>query len=300
MKIMSYFADVYLLARMFKNFDMSDMEKKTYKNSTDQPIHANNIIIYCGNMHAIKYREFLSSIGFNDIDHAGNLTEDIKKQIPNTPKNCLDMRNIKQPLFSYSSEEKELKKSVKPVKIAVSPKSPPHNTPLPKSAPPFKTPPPPPFKLLPPPPFKTPLHLPLPPEIDEVPKEPCPAIHATPQPPLCWDNKTRLQYHPDKNTGCPKTAGELFTRYGNLNMPTKLKECEEQRKQRERKQREREQRERGQREKEQREKEEQQRKRKEQREKLKEQREKLEKEEQERVIREKEKIQTLFESTPTY
>ena len=156
------------------------------------------------------------------------------------------------------------------------------------------------FKLLPPPPFKSPVHLPLLPEIDEVPKEPCPAIHATPQPPLCWDIKTRLQYHPDKNLGCPKTAGELFARYGNLNMPTKLKECEEQREKRERKQREREKREREQREKEQLEKEEQQRKRKEQREKLKEQREKLEKEEQERVKREREKLQTLFESTPTY
>ena len=285
LKIMSYFADVYLLARMFKNFDMSEMEKKAYKGSTDQPIHANNIIIYCGNLHAIKYREFLSSIGFNDIDHVGNLTEVISNQIPNTPKNCLDMRNIKQPLFSYSSEEKELiKTTLKPAKIAVSPNPPP----LPQ------------FKLLPPPPFKSPVHLPLLPEIDEVPKEPCPAIHATPQPPLCWDIKTRLQYHPDKNLGCPKTAGELFARYGNLNMPTKLKECEEQREKRERKQREREKRERGQREKEQLEKEEQQRKRKEQREKLKEQREKLEKEEQERVKREREKLQTLFESTPTY
>jgi hypothetical protein len=109
MLIMSYFADVYLLARMFKNFDMSDMEKKAYKGSTDQPIHANNIIIYCGNLHAIKYREFLSSIGFNDIDHTGNLMETILNQIPNTntPKNCLDMRKIKQPFFSYSSEERK-------------------------------------------------------------------------------------------------------------------------------------------------------------------------------------------------
>jgi len=108
-RVISYFADVYLLARMFKNFDMAEMEEKAYKGSTDQPIHANNIIIYCGNMHAIKYREFLSSIGFNDIDHVGNLTEDITNPIPNTPKNCLDMRKIKQPFFSYSSEEKKSK-----------------------------------------------------------------------------------------------------------------------------------------------------------------------------------------------
>ena len=221
-KIMSCFADVYLLARIFKNFDMSEMEKKAYKGSTDQPIHANNIIIYCGNLHAIKYREFLSSIGFNDIDHVGNLTEDILNQIPNTPKNCLDMRKIKQPLFSYSSEEL-IKKSLKPVNIAVSPKSPP----------PLQ------FKLPPPPPFKTPLRLSLPQKIeDEVPEEPCPAIHATPQPPLCWDKRTRLQYHPDKNTGCPKTATELFTRYGNLKIPTNLKECEEKQLERERREKE--------------------------------------------------------------
>ena len=97
---MTYFADVYLLARMFKDFDMSEMEKKAYKGATDQPIRANNIIIYCGDNHAKNYRNFLENIGFNRIDHSGDLTEDIIKPIPNTPKNCLDMRNIKQPLFS--------------------------------------------------------------------------------------------------------------------------------------------------------------------------------------------------------
>ena len=99
---MSYFADVYLLARMFKDFDMSEMEKKAYKGATDQPIRANNIIIYCGNLHAISYRDFLESIGFNQIDHSGNLKERKGNPIPNTPKNCLDMRNIQQPLFSYN------------------------------------------------------------------------------------------------------------------------------------------------------------------------------------------------------
>jgi len=98
---MTFFADVYLLGRMFKNFDMSEIEKKAYKGATDQPIRANNIIIYCGDNHANNYREFLLSIGFNKIDHSGNLSEDITKPIPNTPKNCLDMRKIKQPFFSY-------------------------------------------------------------------------------------------------------------------------------------------------------------------------------------------------------
>jgi hypothetical protein len=67
--------------------------------ATDQPIRANNIIIYCGNNHANNYREFLLSIGFKEIDHSGDLTEDILKPIPKTPKNCVDMRKIKQPFF---------------------------------------------------------------------------------------------------------------------------------------------------------------------------------------------------------
>ena len=106
--IISYFADVYLLARVFKNFDMSEMEKKAYKDSSDQPISAHNIIIHCRETNANKYRDFLSSIGFNDIDHTGDLMEDRLEKIPNTPKNCLDMRRIKQPFFSYLPEEKEV------------------------------------------------------------------------------------------------------------------------------------------------------------------------------------------------
>ena len=104
---MTLFADVYLLARMFKDFDMSEMEKKAYKGATDQPIRANNIIIYCGSFHAKNYRNFLESIGFNLNNHSGNLTETMKKRILNTPKNCLDMTNIKQPFFSYKPYDLE-------------------------------------------------------------------------------------------------------------------------------------------------------------------------------------------------
>ena len=108
LNIISYFADVYLLARVFKNFDMSEMEKKAYKGASDQPISAHNIIIHCRDSNANKYRDFLSSIGFNDIEHTGNLREDILEKIPNTPKNCLDMRRIKQPFFSYLFQEKNV------------------------------------------------------------------------------------------------------------------------------------------------------------------------------------------------
>jgi hypothetical protein len=102
---MVYFSDVYLLGRMFKDFDMSEMEEKAYAGSTDQPINAHNIIIYCGNEHANSYRDFLSTIGFNDIEHTGDLKEDISNQNPNTPKNCLDMRKIQQPFFTYKFVE---------------------------------------------------------------------------------------------------------------------------------------------------------------------------------------------------
>ena len=96
--IMVSFVDVYLLARVFKNFNI---KKKAHKGETDQPIRANNIIIYCGDIHANNYRNFLKRIGFEEIEHAGNLTEDNANLIPNTPKNCLDMKKIKQPFFSY-------------------------------------------------------------------------------------------------------------------------------------------------------------------------------------------------------
>jgi len=96
---MTHFTDVYLLARIFKDFDM---KKKTDKSYFDQPIRAHNIIIYCGDLHANNYRDFLLQMGFKVIDQAGDLSEDIINPIPKTPKNCLDMRKIKQPFFSYS------------------------------------------------------------------------------------------------------------------------------------------------------------------------------------------------------
>ena len=107
---MTFFADVYLLGRMFKDFDMSEMEKKAYKGAIDQPNRAKNIIIYCGAFHAKNYTRFLESIGFNEIDHSGDLTETITKPNADTPKYCLDIRNIKQPFFSYKRYDLQKKK----------------------------------------------------------------------------------------------------------------------------------------------------------------------------------------------
>ena len=85
-------SDLYLLLRIFKNFDMTDMEK-AYTGSTDQPLSASNIIIYAGDLHSDRYRRFLKSIGNDPIEKTGNFTYDTK------PTNCIDMSRITQPFF---------------------------------------------------------------------------------------------------------------------------------------------------------------------------------------------------------
>lgn len=88
-------ADTYALSRIFKNFDMNDMEK-AYTGATDQPSKAHNIIIYTGDLHAQTYRKFLNSINFNQISRTGiSSFENIT---------CLNMKTIQQPLFSVCSE----------------------------------------------------------------------------------------------------------------------------------------------------------------------------------------------------
>ena len=88
---MTLIADTYALARVFKNFDMKDMEK-AYTGATDQPSKANNIIIYTGDLHAQTYRKFLDSIHFTQIARSGiSSFENIT---------CLNMKTIPQPLFS--------------------------------------------------------------------------------------------------------------------------------------------------------------------------------------------------------
>ena len=91
-------ADVYTLARIFKDFNMNDIEEKGYIGATDQPTRAHNIIIYGGDRHARLYREFFKSIGFKQIEESGKSGKEFTT--------CLDMRKIK-PLFS----EWPLKKS---------------------------------------------------------------------------------------------------------------------------------------------------------------------------------------------
>jgi hypothetical protein len=87
--------DYYSLLRIFKVFNMTDMEK-AYTGATDQPSTANNIIIYAGDYHSDRYRRFLKSIGNDPIEKTGNFLEDTT-----LPQNCINMSDIRQPFFNF-------------------------------------------------------------------------------------------------------------------------------------------------------------------------------------------------------
>jgi hypothetical protein len=91
-------ADAYLLARMFKDFDMTKM--KTHANNiTDQPDKAYNVIIYAGDNHSKIYRRYLKEVaGFKTIASTG------KSKYNGV--HCIDMRRIPQPFFSTWSRIK--------------------------------------------------------------------------------------------------------------------------------------------------------------------------------------------------
>ena len=107
--------DAYLLARIFKKFDLNS-EKQEKIRSTDEPDEARNIIIYAGNKHCATYRKFLIQIGFESLADIGESElEDGKK-----PRNCVDIRSkdqvrdtlsfkkwTMQPLFSQWPPEKD-------------------------------------------------------------------------------------------------------------------------------------------------------------------------------------------------
>ena len=84
--------DAYTIARIFKDFDMTEMQKKAYKGAIDQPINAHNIIIYAGDDHCLRYRKFLQSIGFDVYVRSGDFGI--------TETTCLDISKFKTPFFS--------------------------------------------------------------------------------------------------------------------------------------------------------------------------------------------------------
>ena len=91
--------DAYLLARVFKKFNMEEMREKAYLGITDQPDRASNIIIYAGDAHSERYRKFLKHVlHFKKIATTG-VRDGVKGD--GTKIYCIDMKSIPQPLFMY-------------------------------------------------------------------------------------------------------------------------------------------------------------------------------------------------------
>jgi len=85
-----FFMDIYVLARMFKKFDVS--------NSYD-PEYAKNIIMYAGASHSYFCRQFLLDLGYTEKYH--KKYDKIGLQPTAENKSCLDISDIPQPLFSF-------------------------------------------------------------------------------------------------------------------------------------------------------------------------------------------------------
>jgi hypothetical protein len=94
--------DAYLLARVFKNFNI-DVEDETKQRDTDEPYEPHNIVIYAGNLHSNRYREFLKKkLGFKLIAITGEDWRD--KDSTNPYKNCISMEDFPQPFFEYHED----------------------------------------------------------------------------------------------------------------------------------------------------------------------------------------------------
>ena len=88
-------SDAYTLARMFKKFNMKELQEKGYEGATDQPDEARNIIVYAGNAHSELYRKFLEKkLGFEKINQIGNLKKNKYFPVSSQYKNCIDMRKF--------------------------------------------------------------------------------------------------------------------------------------------------------------------------------------------------------------
>ena len=94
--------DGYLLARVFKNFNI-DVEEETKQRRTDEPYEPHNIVIYAGDLHSNRYREFLKKkLGFKLIAITGEDWRD--KDSTNPYKNCISMEDFPQPFFEYHED----------------------------------------------------------------------------------------------------------------------------------------------------------------------------------------------------
>jgi len=101
--INSLIPDGYLLARVFKEFNNEDLEKRR---PTDEPKNPHNIIIYAGDAHANRYRKFLEEkLDFKLLEQAG-VPWRIARTFTGKFKNCIEMKTVKQPFFSNYPEFK--------------------------------------------------------------------------------------------------------------------------------------------------------------------------------------------------
>lgn len=96
--INSILMDGYTLSRIFKTFNVTE--------KLNQPKTPHNIIYYSGSKHTFNLYKFLLSVGFIKIEESGKLinneTGNFETNYQNINKysNCIDMENIKQPLFN--------------------------------------------------------------------------------------------------------------------------------------------------------------------------------------------------------
>ena len=93
--------DGYLLARVFKNFNI-DVEDVTKQRLTDETYEPHNIVIYAGDLHSNRYREFLKELGFKLIAVTGKDWRD--KDSKNPYENCISMEGFPQPFFEYHKD----------------------------------------------------------------------------------------------------------------------------------------------------------------------------------------------------
>ncbi len=95
-QIETMYMDLYLLTRIFIDFDMTKNGKISYG-----PSKQNNIIIYTGNFHSKSYRlffEYLNQSGLKTTSIISINKEASLTQVNNL--NCVPMTNIPQPFFS--------------------------------------------------------------------------------------------------------------------------------------------------------------------------------------------------------
>ena len=97
--INSNIVDIYTISRIFKSFDMT---KGLRLKKVFQPKIPHNIIIYAGDAHSWRFRNFLDYIGTKKISHTGN---DIPERYndyklnQNKVDSCIDLTNFPMPFF---------------------------------------------------------------------------------------------------------------------------------------------------------------------------------------------------------